>query len=148
MLSACSLARWNRCLWGIRRQDNISKPLEHCLAHFKNHLLALNHEYPLPHLPSRLLARAPSGLRNLSPPKNRGRYYLKGRSFSWLAEDVDEAFILFDDAVDRRKPKASPFTHLLGGKERLEKVLQDFLAHPRPIITHPEQDLFSWSLAS
>src|SRR5204863_9521908 len=54
--------------------------------------------------------------------ESRWEKNLEGRSHHELADDLDPALVLLDDAIDGRQTETGAFANALGGEERLENV--------------------------
>jgi hypothetical protein len=50
--------------------------------------------------------------------------------------NIDKPFVLFDDAVDCRRPQAGAFAYILGGKKWFKQVLKGVFIHAAAIVTH------------
>ena len=70
-----------------------------------------------------------------------GQVDLEGRPLPRLAVHVDEAVVLFDDAVNRRQPQAGALADFLGGEEGLEELCQRLFVHAAAVVADRQQDV-------
>src|SRR6266571_6702862 len=66
----------------------------------------------------------------------QGEIDFKGSSFTMLTVHIDETVMLFDYPVNYGHAEPRPFTHFLGGEERLENACPGRLNHPVSGVTY------------
>ncbi len=106
---------------GISDQGLVAQSGEHSAGEFEYRGLVLDHQDGLSPAGDRLLPFIFSG--GAAGTVMPGQVDLEGRAFLFFAVDIDEAVVLFDDAVDCGQAQSGPFAHLFGG----EKGLEDFI---------------------
>src|SRR5438067_3299297 len=68
---------------------------------------------------------------------------IHGRAFCEFAFDGDVPAALANNSIARSKAESAAMAIIFRGKERFEKMLLHFLAHPHAVINHANADVFA-----
>src|SRR6185369_95817 len=67
----------------------------------------------------------------------------KGGTQTGFAVNVDEAFVLLDDAKYRGEPQTGTLPGPFGGEERLEDAVQRLFVHAATVVAHRQPHVFA-----
>ena len=117
--------------WRGSGQDSVTLLLKHSLGQFQDGGFILRQQNSLVTAICRLRYDF-HFCRLLGVAHMPGQVDRERCSMSRLAENVNESFVLFDDAVDRCQPEAGAFANTFGSEKRLEDIASVSLSMPQP----------------